>query len=68
MLPKLTIPVMVMWGIEDRVIDVSTVDKMKPLLQNASYFVMENTGHVPMIEKPVETAEMYRSFLKDIGK
>jgi len=67
MLPKLNMPVMVMWGAEDRVIDVSTVDVMKPLLQNATYFIMENTGHVPMIEKPADTATMYRSFLKSIG-
>jgi len=66
MLSQLTIPVMVMWGVEDRVIDVSTVDKMKPLLQNATYFIMENTGHVPMIEKPIKTVDMYRSFLKNI--
>ncbi|PCI62874.1 MAG: alpha/beta hydrolase [Kordiimonadales bacterium] len=63
LLPALTMPTMVMWGTEDRLIDVSAVGVMRPLLQNATYYVLENTGHSPMIEKPEETAAQYLEFL-----
>jgi pimeloyl-ACP methyl ester carboxylesterase len=56
-------PVLIIWGEYDRVLDVSSVQVMKPLLPQAEVVVMPNTGHVPMIERPAETAAHYVRFL-----
>ena len=62
-LPKITAPVLLLWGDKDRVLDVSSIEVMKPLLQKPSVVVMKNCGHVPMLERPEETAGHYQRFL-----
>jgi len=56
-------PVLIIWGEYDRVLDVSSIDVMRPLLPQAQIIVMPDTGHIPMIERPTETAAHYRAFL-----
>lgn len=56
-------PTLVLWGEYDRVLDVSIVDAMRPLLPQAEVVIMEDTGHIPMLERPAETAEYYRAFI-----
>jgi len=56
-------PVLILWGAEDRVLDVSSIEVMQPLLPQAEIVIMEETGHVPMLERPQETASIYLEFL-----
>lgn len=56
-------PVLIIWGEYDRVLDVSSIDVMKPLLPQAKIVVMPETGHIPMIERPMETAAYCLDFL-----
>ena len=56
-------PVLIIWGEHDRVLDVSSIDVMKPLLPQAEVVVMPDTGHIPMLERPTETATYVREFL-----
>ena len=56
-------PVVVIWGEFDRVLDVSSVEVMKPLLPQAQVIVMPDTGHLPMLERPAATAAHYLKFL-----
>ena len=56
-------PVIVIWGEFDRVLDVSSVEVMKPLLPQAQVIVMPDTGHLPMLERPAATAAHYLKFL-----
>ena len=56
-------PALIVWGEYDRVLDVSSVDVMKPLLPQAKIIVMPDTGHIPMLERPSETAAHYLEFL-----
>jgi pimeloyl-ACP methyl ester carboxylesterase len=58
-------PVLIIWGEFDRVLDVSSVDVMRPLLPQATVVIMKDTGHIPMLERPAETAAHYRAFLED---
>lgn len=62
-LPKITAPTLVLWGDKDRVLDVSSIEVMKPLLQKPSVVIMKDCGHAPMIERPQETAKHYQAFL-----
>lgn len=66
-LPKIQAPTLLLWGDKDRVLDVSSLDVMKPLIPHASTVVMKDCGHAPMIERPAETARHYQAFLDDLA-
>ncbi|MES2818399.1 MAG: alpha/beta hydrolase [Pseudomonadota bacterium] len=62
-LPKIQAPTLLLWGDQDRALHVSSIEVMQPLLKNPSVVIMKNCGHVPMIERPEETAAHYQRFL-----
>ena len=64
-LPKISAPTLLLWGEQDRVLDVSSIEVMKPLLQKSSVVIMKDCGHAPMIERPEETAAHYQAFLDE---
>lgn len=66
-LPKIQAPTLLLWGDKDRVLDVSSLDVMKPLIPHASTVVMKDCGHAPMIERPAETARRYQAFLDGLA-
>lgn len=63
-LPKISAPTLLLWGEQDRVLDVSSIEVMKPLLRQPSVVIMKDCGHAPMIERPEETAGHYQAFLE----
>ncbi|HBP5564843.1 alpha/beta fold hydrolase [Pseudomonas paraeruginosa] len=65
-LPKIEAPTLLLWGDRDRVLDVSSIEVMRPLLKRPSVVIMENCGHVPMVERPEETAQHYQAFLDGV--
>lgn len=60
------IPTIIMWGKEDRVLDVSAVAAFKQAIPNATVHIFEDVGHLPMVEIPNESAEVYQMFLSTI--
>lgn len=65
-LPKIQAPTLVLWGDQDRVLDVSSIEVMKPLLKKPTVVVMKDCGHAPMLERPDETAQHYQTFLDSL--
>ncbi len=63
-LPEIPCPVFIVWGDNDRILDVSAVTVMQQALPTADVVIMENMGHMPILERPRETAEFYRAFLR----
>ncbi len=61
-------PAFILWGKEDRALDVSSVEVFEKHLVNSSSFIMEGVGHGPMIERPEESAKLVEEFLKGINK
>ena len=59
-------PVLIIWGEFDRVLDVSSIDVMRPLLPQAKVVILQDTGHIPMLEHPQETAAHYLEFLGNL--
>jgi len=57
-------PVLIVWGDSDRILHISSIDVMRPLLPQAKVIIMDDTGHIPMIERPSETAEHFLSFIE----
>ena len=59
-------PTLIMWGNEDRVLDVSAVAAFKEVMPSASVHIFEGVGHLPMVEIPNESAEVYQQFLSTV--
>mgnify|MGYP003439216070 FL=1 len=66
-LGKIQAPTLLLWGDQDRLLDVSSIEVMKPLLKQSSAVVMQDCGHVPMVERPEETAGHYLAFLDGLN-
>ena len=62
-LASFEIPLLVVWGREDRFIHVSAVEVMRALLPDARYEILDETGHLPILERPADSAAIYRDFL-----
>lgn len=59
---KLLMPSLVIWGEEDRVLHVSSVDKFFDYIPNAEVEVLPGIGHAPMVERPKLTAALLQDF------
>lgn len=61
-LDRLRVPVHVVWCRQDRMLDVSSIDAIRAKLPQARYSVLEHgCGHMPMIERPRDTALLLAS-------
>jgi pimeloyl-ACP methyl ester carboxylesterase len=62
---RLSMPVLGLWCHEDKVIDVSALDTLRAGLKRSPSIgatVMNGCNHMPMLEKPVETARILTGF------
>ncbi len=66
-LPRITVPTLVLWGEKDRITDPSSVAVFAEGLPNETVVIMKDCGHVPMMERPEETAGHYLDFLETVG-
>ena len=67
-LAKIQVPTLLLWGDQDQILDVSSIKVMQPLLKQPSVVIMQACGHLPMIERPEETAEHYQTFLDSVKR
>jgi len=63
-LPQIQVPVLIIWGDADKILDVGGVSVLEKNLKNYKTVIMKDTGHASMLEKPQETASYYVSYLK----
>jgi len=56
-------PVLIIWGDHDRAIDVANIDKYAELIPNASKLILEDIGHLAMIEAPTISANAMMKFM-----
>lgn len=63
-LDRLTMPVMIIWGDRDRIIDVSCVRILEKNLPCHRTYILKDCGHSPEIERPQETAGVVRNFIE----
>jgi len=63
-LPRIRVKTLILWGDKDRLTDVSCTKVLEKGLPNSTTVVMDNCGHLPMVERPEEAASHYLAFLK----
>lgn len=62
-LPGVSMPVLLVWGDRDRVLDPSSVRVFESLLPDVETVIMERTGHSSVNERPRLAARHYVEFL-----
>lgn len=62
-LVNLKVPTLVIWGRHDQLIDVSCAEVIHANVPHSELLIFEDVGHIPMIEKPKQTAEAKLAFL-----
>ena len=62
-LPDIGCPTMVVWGEKDMIIPVRDADKFISLIDGAQKVIFEDTGHVPMLERPRSFNDCLEEFL-----
>jgi abhydrolase domain-containing protein 6 len=65
-LPNIKASTLILWGDQDKILDVSSVPVFEKGLKNHKTVIIKNCGHMPMMEKPQETATHYIEFIKGI--
>ncbi len=63
-LHQIQAPVIIIWGDTDKILDVGGVSVLEKNLKNYKTVIMKDTGHIPMLERPRETASHYVGYLK----
>lgn len=57
-------PVMVVWGAQDRVLHPKGAEILANKASRIKKGIIDDCGHLPMIEKPKQTARIYKEFLR----
>ena len=60
---KIKKPTLIIWGSDDQLIPVENAYKFNNDITNSKLVVMQETGHVPMEEKPLESLKFTIDFL-----
>jgi len=63
---KLDIPVLLLWGENDRVLPIAHLEAAHEAFPAASTHVFPATGHMPQMERPAEFSEVVIGFLEGV--
>ena len=59
-------PTLIVWGDKDRTINVATAEVLRALLPRSQVIIMPGIGHVPVIERPQQSADDYLRFRAEL--
>jgi abhydrolase domain-containing protein 6 len=62
-LNKITAPTLIVWGDSDKILHISSVPIFEKNIKNSQSVIIKECGHLPMMEKPADTASAYHDFL-----
>ena len=63
-LAQIHAPTLLLWGREDRLLHVSSAQVWAKGIAGARLEIWDGIGHMPMVERPAQTAALYRQFLE----
>jgi pimeloyl-ACP methyl ester carboxylesterase len=67
-LATINIPMLILTGDKDQLIPRARAEAMTALLSKATLAIVENAGHMPMLERPEATTTAIRRFLSAVGE
>jgi len=62
-LAQIGCPTLVVWGEKDMIIPVKDADRFVELIEGSRKVIFEDTGHVPMVERPATFNDCLEQFL-----
>jgi pimeloyl-ACP methyl ester carboxylesterase len=62
-LPEIRRPTLIVWGRDDRIVPVGGAYEYESLIPGSRRVIFEDTGHVPMIERPAAFNQLLEEFL-----
>jgi pimeloyl-ACP methyl ester carboxylesterase len=65
-LQRIRAETLIIWGANDRILHVSSVEKFEKGLKNSRTVIIDRCGHVPYFEKPGETKRACGDFLSNL--
>jgi abhydrolase domain-containing protein 6 len=60
---KIRVKTLILWGDTDRFVPSSSAAVLQKMIKNSKAILMKDCGHVPMLERPKETAQYYLDFI-----
>ncbi|MCX7080571.1 MAG: alpha/beta hydrolase, partial [Pseudomonas sp.] len=58
-------PALLLWGRKDRLIHVSSAQVWAQGIAQLRVELWDDIGHMPMVERPAQTARLYHEFLEE---
>jgi sigma-B regulation protein RsbQ len=62
-LGKVHVPTLIIWGRDDVLIPLAMGEQLHQGIAGSQMIVIDGTGHIPMVGKPVEFNQAVRKFL-----
>lgn len=66
--PNISVPTLIIWGLNDRIIPLKIGKRLHVELQHSTLELINNCGHVPQEEMPVETMRYITQFFRRLGQ
>ena len=66
-LPEIRQPTLIVWGEQDSILPVEDAHEYERLIEDSRKVVMEDTGHIPMLERPAAFNDTLMDFLAETG-
>jgi pimeloyl-ACP methyl ester carboxylesterase len=63
LLPEIHTPSLIIWGDHDRVLHVDNAEEFHQKIPGSEIIVLEDIGHLPMLETPKKSGDLYARFL-----
>jgi pimeloyl-ACP methyl ester carboxylesterase len=64
-IPDLPCPTLIVWGRNDEIVPVADAFEYEALIPDARTVIFDDTGHVPMLERPVTFNRVLKEFLEE---
>lgn len=63
-LPAIEAPTLIVWGKRDRVLAPENAEVFAAGIEDSTVVLLEGVGHVPMLEVPEKSAQLWHRFLQ----
>lgn len=60
---QVKIPALVISGDQDKMVKTADAEALSDLIPGAQFSLLKECGHTPMVEKPIDTAQILRDFI-----
>ncbi len=66
-LPNISVPTLLIWGKQDRITPPFVGEDFKKLIPNSELYFIDECGHAPMLEQPLDFSRIMRSFINKMS-